>query len=367
MRSTTIVIWAMLSVWGLPLLLQAAADEASIPDLQSSFDAAVQSGDVETIRQQGEVLFERTNRLPPHQQLAGRVAYVLAEVSRLSGDTHNSPPWFDKCASNYGQVSAYAQQVDCLYRASIAYKAIGRYGTWRSRLQSAESVLEQAGATGTAVAANIFSELSESYRPNQFEVGAQATENRRRALKYASKARAALVASGDTQSFMFAMILAGEAIAYEDLEEYQAAYDSLEQAIRLCADMPEAAGLIDDLQRRFINLSIKTSKNSNPDRITVETLDGRRVELKIRKRARIRYPRTRNVSADYGFVRVIVSLDDNGGVAIVDVAESQPSPEFGEAVRKAVAKWTFTPVDETLPANILPFEYSISFTLERVR
>ena len=339
--------------------------DRSADELEMQLHTALSATNLDDAHQFGTSLYE-LSRSQNDAATAGKTAYVLASVENLRGRTDQVPIWFDRCANQYGLASAFAQQVDCLYRAALSYKSTNKLGTVRNRLRSAETVLEVAGEANSPIAEIIYAELAESYAPPQFETTASADEDRNRVLTYSKMAREILGANSQENSFLYAMLLAREAVALEDLHRFNEAETALLSAIAISQDFPEAQDLQTDLRRRLMVVSSRSSsKKINKNRYTVQMPDGRDVQLKVIKRSRVSYPEANGTAARYGLVRVLVQLDANGDVFDVSVIESLPNPAFGESVKKAMLKWAFVPMDDTKPEAILPFEYTMTFDLVR--
>jgi TonB family protein len=348
--------------FGLSLLAQ-----ADLAAMDAEFNAQIAANDIEAAHSVGEAYYQAANAQDDHET-AGRVAYTMASIASLREQGEEVPIWFDRCARHYEKLGADAQRVDCIHKAALSYKSLGKTGTTRDRLKSAERALEAANATDTIVAALIYADLAESYIPPQFEVRASAKADRERVLEYTKSARDILLANGQEQHFLYASLLAREATALEDLERFEEAMAPMEQAMQMLADKPEHESLYADLRRRYYKISASTPEDkSDRNKMIVEMEDGREVTLKIKRRTRVIYPRSDGLSSEYGIGRVLITLAPDGKVATVEIIESQPSPAFGEAVKKAVKKWTFTPEDETPPETIPPFPFGVSFDYVRSR
>lgn len=340
---------------------------ADLAAMDADFNAQLAANDIEAAHSVGEAYYHAADSQNEHET-AGRVAYTMASLASLRDQIEAVPAWFDRCARHYERLGSAAQQVDCIHKAALAYKSLGRTGTTRDRLKSAERALEAANATETIVAALIYTDLAESYIPPQFEIRASAKADRERVLKYTKSARDILLANGQEQHFLYASLLAREATALEDLERFEEAMVPMEQAMQMLADKPEHESLYADLRRRYYKFSAWTTEvKSDRNKMIVEMEDGREVTLKIKRRTRVVYPSSEGLSSEYGIGRVLITLAPDGKVATVEIIESQPSPAFGEAVKKAVKKWTFTPEDETPPETIPPFPFGVSFDYVRSR
>lgn len=352
----------VISVLGLALI--ARADLAA---LEADFNNQLAASDVETAHNVGTALYAAADAQDDHET-AGRVAYTMASVASLRDQKDDVPVWFDRCARHYKAFGAEAQQVDCIHKAALSYKSLGKTGTTRDRLKSAERVLEAASATNSIVAALIYAELAESYIPPQFEVGASANADRERVLEYTKSARTILSENEQEAHFLYTTLLAREATALEDLERFEEAMAPMAQAMEMLVDKPEHEVLYSDLRRRYYKISAASSEDeSGRNRITVEMQDGREVILKVKKRTRVVYPRKKNMSSEYGVGVVLITLDTNGDVASTEIVESEPTLEFGKAVQKAIERWSFTPQDDTPPESIPPFRYGVSFDYVRSR
>lgn len=350
--------------FALCLSLMARADLAT---LNTEFNNQLSANDIEAAHSAGSALYDAADSENAHDT-AGRVAYAMASIASLRNEEDAVPVWFDRCARHYKAMQSAAQQVDCIHKAALSYKSIGKPGTSRDRLKSAERALETANATDTIVAALIYADLAESYIPHQFEVGASADADRQRVLEYTQNARTILSAHDQEGHFLFATLLAREATALEDLQRFEDALAPMSRAMNLIADKPEHAELYADLRRRHAKMAAWVSdESSDPNRITVNLENGNEVTLKVKKRARVIYPRSDGMTSEYGLGRVLVTLGPDGDVAQIEVVESTPTPAFGEAVKKAIQKWSFTPEDDTRPETIPPFRYGISFDYERRR
>lgn len=340
---------------------------ADLERLATEFNNQLAANDVEAAHQVGLHYYAVSTSEDDHET-AGRVAYTMASLAALREDKEVVPVWFDRCADHYGALGAAAQEVDCIHKAALSYKSLNKPGTTRDRLKSAERVLKAANAEQTIVAALIYADLAESYIPPQFEVGASANADRERVLEYTQTARTILSDNGQEGHFLYASLLAREATALEDLERFEEAMAPLQQAIEMMADQPDQAELVADLRRRYAKISAWTGdKDGDPNLITVEMEDGREVQLKIKKRSRVVYPKTQHITSEYGLGTVLISLDSKGDVAEIEIINSEPTPEFGAAVEKAVRRWRFSPQDDTPPESIPPFSYGISFDIVRRR
>ena len=348
-------------------LFSLGSANADLTALEAEFNAQLAANDVEAANIAGQQFYAAADDQADHAT-AGRVAYSMASIAALREDTDDVPVWFDRCADHYKALAAAAQQVDCIHKAALSYKARGKFGTTRDRLKAAERALEATGASESIVAALVYADLAESYIPPQFEVGASADADRERVLDYTQSARTILAANGQDGHFLYASLLAREATAFEDLDRFEEAMPPMQKAIEMLADKPEHDQLLSDLRRRYAKISAWKSGDSN-DRgpFTVKLEDGRKVSLKVKKRTRVTYPRKRNMTSEYAIGTVLISLAPNGDVAEVEVVESEPTPDFGAAVAKAVKRWSFYPEDDTPPESIPPFQYSVTFDVVRSR
>nr|WP_156780761.1 energy transducer TonB [Hyphomonas sp. Mor2] len=340
---------------------------ADLAAMNTEFNDRLAENNVEAAHLAGLALYTAADADNDHD-VAGRVAYAMASIASLRDETPEVPVWFDRCARHYKALNFAAQHVDCIHKAALSYKAQGKPGTSRDRLKSAEGALEQANAAETIVAALIYADLAESYIPPQFETGASADADRQRVLDYTQSARAILAEHGQDGHFLYATLLAREATAFEDLKRFEDALPPMTKAMEMIANQPEHAELYADLRRRHAKMAAWISDESN-DRnlLTVEMEDGREVTLKIKRRTRVIYPRSEGMSSEYGLGRVLITLGPEGKVAHVDIVESTPTPAFGEAVKKAVERWSFTPEDDTPSESIPPFRFGISFDYVRRR
>lgn len=349
------------------VLHTALAAQADLSAMDAEFNSQLAANDVEASHNIGLEYYAAADDADDHAA-AGRVAYTMASIASLREQKADVPVWFDRCARHFKALGAAAQQVDCIHKAALSYKSLGKPGTTRDRLRSAERALEAANASDSIAAALIFADLAESYIPPQFEVGASADTDRQRVLTYTQNARAILSDHDQEDHFLYATLLAREATAFEDLERYEEAMPPMAEAMEMISDQPEHAKLYADLRRRYAKMSSWDShEKDDPNRLTVEMADGREVSLRIKKRTRVIYPKSDGMSSEYGLGRVLITLAPDGNVAEIDIVESEPTPAFGEAVKKAILKWSFTPLDETPPETIPPFRYGVSFDYERRR
>ncbi|MEM6556497.1 MAG: energy transducer TonB [Pseudomonadota bacterium] len=341
--------------------------KADLETLGTEFNNQIAANDIEAAHRVGLDYYAASTSEDDHET-AGRVAYTMASLAALREDKEAVPDWFDRCADHYGALGAAAQEVDCIHKAALSYKSLNKPGTTRHRLKSAERALKAANAEHTIVAALIYADLAESYIPPQFEVGASANADRERVLDYTHSARTILSDNGQEGHFLYATLLAREATALEDLERFEEAMPPLQQAIEMMADQPDQAELVADLRRRYAKISAWSGdQDGDPNLITVKMEDGREVQLKITRRSRVIYPKTQNMASEYGIGTVLISLDSKGDVAEIEIINSEPTPEFGAAVEKAVKRWRFSPQDDTPPESIPAFSYGISFDIVRRR
>ena len=348
-------------------LAQSASYSTQKADYESALNAALSANALDRADDAGRKLFE-LSRENDDAETAGRIAYTMASIAALNDSANEVPVWFDRCAEQYQQLGAPAQRVDCIHKAALSYRGLGRFGTAQSRLETAETVLADVGASRTSVAAMVFADLAESYTPLQFAVGARADADREKVLDYAKRAREIMQDQNQTETFFYAMLRAREAVALEDLNRFDEAVEALAEAVEIAAPHPEAADLLPDLRRRLAFLAAASAnENSGNDTVSVAGAGEREIPLSVKQTRRISYPRSNRTAAQYGLVRTRITLDERGKVADIDILESIPEPAFGEATEKAVKHWVFTPEDGTPPEEVPPFEYAVSFDLVRTR
>lgn len=159
-----------------------------------------------------------------------------------------------------------------------------------------------------------------------------------------------------------ALVLEGR--MYDGLAEDEAAREAYMRAREIYFAAGDAyVSQVEDIDLRMRTLRAEAGRGKSKP-FTAKTLDGREVDLKIKKRRNVRFPRLEgNLMVEAAKVDVLVTLGPDGDVAKIDVLKSSPDAVFGEAVKKAMLTWRFTATDETPADEILPFTYGMVFYL----
>ena len=220
----------------------------------------------------------------------------------------------------------------------------------------------------SAFAGRVYLSLAQETLPNKMDFDRAAQKERRKAADYAESAIIAMEASGLTQTADLPAAYFMRGMALEDAKDYTPAAEAYAKALALYRAYPNADAKELTTVRTRLGIARAAGQNSKArDKITVRDADGKRITLRIKRRAKIKSPKVdgnRRVDGARAIVRI--TLGPDAKPAQIDIVQSDPAPEFGEAMRQAMLTWSFEPEQEGLaPEQVPPFEYRMSFSIAR--
>lgn len=338
----------------------------SVPDLKNEVVAALGSGNADKAFDLADTLY-KTSKKAKNSSDAGYAAYVKAQIYDMKNKSLDAAKAYEQCGKEYKIASSAAQSLNCRYQSGMAYVSAGKSSTAIDVLKDAVKELEKIGQEKSALAANSYLVLSKISLPSKITNNHNATAKRKSAIAYADKAVTALKATGQdgTETHLSAMFL--KAVAFEDLEDYEPARDVYKNILTLAEDNADISGaFIKKVETRYSIAKSRTMKKEDRGFITVRNTSGGDVDLKIKKKRKVRTPRiNNNQMVDGASVKARITIDDDGKVIDIHVLESVPHEDFGKAFVEAVETWKFMPPKGVSGSNIEPFMYNMTFSVIR--
>ncbi len=296
---------------------------------------------------------------------AGAAAYSRAEILTAQKTHDEAVKAYELCEDHYRTVGAAAQSLQCAFKAATALQSAGRPGTGLDKLQAVANELEAIGQERSGFAVGVYLALAKATLPSEFVRQNGTRSKRRRVIGYTEDAMAALEAIGQTESDYYATALLQKAEALEHLKDYEAAKSTYEAFIELYQTLPNRSEeMLENAYYRYDIVRLENEGNSNT--LTVTGKDGEEIILTVQEKRKVRTPKLdgdKMVSGARANARI--TLDASGGVETIEILTSEPSPKYGEALRKGVKHWRFIPPEGVSAADIPPFEYRMVFYVTR--
>lgn len=347
--------------------------------LMTDFAAAQQPSDnVEALQtalrqNQTDLALELANRLyetsddKDDHPTAGFSAYVIAGLLEQKDEFVEAAKAYDDCSEHYNLSNSQAQSIQCKYRSGLAYLSGYQRGRAIDAFKSAANSLEAIGQDRSALASQVYLTLSTEVLPPKLDRGRGANRLRLSAVEYADKSMSAMAATGQDHTENHALALYAKGMALEDSETFEGSAQAYADAISIYSALPEhSAEILRNMRTRHSIASFGANDDDERDTIDVLHNSGQTVTLEIDKTRHVRNPRLHgNQMVDGAQVRAIISLAADGTVDQIEIVESIPSDDFGDAFKDAVSKWVFSSPDGMSSADIPPFEYSMIFYVKR--
>lgn len=332
----------------------------------SDIMAALNAGKTDEALSLATALYD-TSAKSKDEANAGYAAYAKAQIFDLKNMPLEAAEAYDDCADHYGKIGSAAQSLQCRYQSGLSFYAAGKTGTASDVLKSAAKELEKIGQDKSELAANVYLALAKSVLPSKLTRKQSATNKRKAVIEYVDKALLALDSVGQKQTQLYASGLFMKGIALEDSQKYEAAaavYKETVDLAKTASDIP--ADFKKKAATRHAIAKSHLSENKESDSFFTKDIDGNEVELRMKKKRKIKVPRlSNNTMVDGATVKAKITLEDDGRVAKIDIMESRPSAEYGEAFVKAVKTWTFIPPEGVSGTDIPPFNYNMTFSVYR--
>ena len=337
----------------------------SIEELDSDLKAALTKNDRTTAIVVSEKLFDLAHS-SGEMETAGRAAFAQASVFESLAQHSDAAEAYENCADSYEEAGSIAQSLQCKYMSGKAWLAGGKRGQGLKTLIATSEALKRIGQEKSMMAADVYLTLSKEALPSKLEK--RAHTKRRNVIEYAELSIAALTANGKDKSKLAGAAFFNKGMALEDDEAFKDAVMAYENALEIFRMLPGDNSQIVESAATRLSIAKAMSKGlkRRSNVISVDDAAGNSVELSIKRKRDVVVPRIdRNRVVDGARATVTISLDSDGSVKSVDITESYPNPEFGEALKKAVLTWKFTPPDGIAAENIPPFEYKSTFFVSR--
>jgi TonB family protein len=348
-------------------LLADLAAAQNVDDMTERLQAALKQNDTALALKISNDLYDVSDENEDHQS-AGFSAYVKAGLLEQESRHLEAAKAYDLCAKHYQKIESLAQSIQCQYKSALALLAGYKQGQAVDALKDTAKSLEKIGQDKSALAAQVYMTLSNEVLPVKTDHSRGANRNRLMAAEYARKSLLALKATGQDKSEDYVSASFMKALALEDAEEFEEAAESYIEAITLYKSLPNhSVDVLRNMQSRLSIAQFGVKGGSDDDTIDVDLLNGEEITLEIIKKKTVKIPRiNKNQMVDGARVRARIHLSDNGKVDHIEILESMPSDEFGDAFKKAVKKWQFLPPEEFAGETIPPFEYSMVFYVKRL-
>lgn len=359
--------YRLLLISGFTLLFWCApslADEAD--DLFARLQSELSGNDLDSALQTARRLEDLRLEQGEYED-AGAAAFTIGHIHGTKGDRQDAALAYDDCAAHYRDAGALPQALQCAFRAGAAYAEAGRHATAMQRYTDTINTLESADQHRTGFAASVYLARAKAVLPSKLRRLKGATQKRKAAISDAESAILALDMSGLRQSEHYAAALMLKGTAFEDLREYEAAIPVYKSLLDLYEETPALSrAQIPYILSRLSVVQHEASGGDSAKSVTVALPDGKEIDLAINRRDRVQMPRLhKNQLVDVASVSARIKLAADGSVADIEVLDSFPAPEFGEAFEKGVRTWTFIPPDGVSASDIPPFPYGMTFYVKR--
>lgn len=299
---------------------------------------------------------------------AGFAAYTKASIYDQNKESLKAAKAYDQCSNHYGRVNSLAQSIQCEYRSALSYISAYKPGNAVDALNSSASRLEDIGQGQSSLASQVYATLAQEMLPSKLDNTRYAKQKRLKSIEYSDKALLALEASGQSKTENFASILSLKGIAQDDSENYDAAIKSYEEAIEIYSALPNSSKeTLETIRSRLSIARFGLEKPKKKNSIEVIHKNGDVLNLKIKRKKSVKVPRVnKNQIVDGAKASVEIDLSETGAVRRVTVLKSEPSKEYGDALKKAVETWTFILPENISGTDIEPFEYGMIFYVKRL-
>lgn len=348
------------------LLLADFAAARNVDDMTAKLQVALKQGDASLALDIANDLYDISDKSDDYQS-AGFSAYVKASILEQRKDYLAAAKAYNQCGHHYSKISSAAQSIQCQYKSGLAYLAGHKKGQAIDALKSTARSLEKIGQDRSELASQVYLTLSTETRPTKLDRSRGATRKRLEAAEYANKSITALSAIGQDKSESYVSALFSKGLALEDAEKFEGAVESYEEAIALYSKIPDHSDeLLRNIRSRLSISSFEAQDSPKESSLDVSISNGETITLTIEKTSRVKHPRiNENQVVDGARVRAQIQLTEGGKVDRIDVLESMPNPEYGDAFKKAVKKWKFVPPEGISSEDVPPFEYTMIFYVKR--
>lgn len=311
-------------------------------------------------------LYETSDDESDHST-AGFSSYVIAGLLEQKNEFVAAARAYDDCSEHYDVSNSHAQSIQCKYKSGLAYLAGYQNGRAIDALKSASDSLEEIGQERSALASQIYLTLSTEILPPKLDQGRGANRLRLASVEYADKSLAALAATGQNGTENHALALYTKGLALEDSEQFEEAVQAYTEAVTVYRNLPNPSDdILRNMQSRLSITQSEAEDESEIDTVDVHDETGQVITLEIDKTRTVRTPRIHgNQMVDGARVQAVITLAEEGSVDKIEILESIPSEEFGEAFANAVKDWIFTPPDGVSSEDIPPFDYAMVFYVKR--
>jgi TonB family protein len=360
-------MWRIITLSIALSLLADFASAQNIDDMRVRLQDALQHNKTDLALEIASDLYEVSDGSNDHQT-AGFSAYVKAGLFEQNSDPLAAAKAYDECHKHYDEIDSAAQAIQCQYKSALAFLAGHKNGQAVDTLKSTAESLEKIGQEKSALASQVYLTLATETLPAKVDGSRGAKRKRLGAVEYADKSLLALTASGQSSSEDYVSALFTKGLALEDAEEFDAAVETYAKAIALYTSRPNHSDdVLRNMRSRHSIAKFGTEDDTETDTLVVHLDNGEDISLRIEKSKKVKYPRiNNNQMVDGARVRAKIQLSEGGDVDQIQILESMPSKEFGEAFKKAVRKWKFLPPEEYKAEDIPPFEYTMIFYVQRL-
>lgn len=293
-------------------------------------------------------------------EIAGYAAYVRGGIFDSENAFANAAEAYEACYEAYDAMGSAAQAIQCHYKSAQAYLSARQSGKAVSTFKKTANMLEDIGQEKSALASQVYLTLAEEVRPQKLERSPKARSQRRQAVTYATKAIAAMEGSGMTERAEFPAAYFLKGIALEDSQKFDEAIQAYEMAIELYEDSPNMSEEeLRTLRSRLNIVRADAGQLSNDNEMDVRDANGDMITLTYKKKKSVKIPRVNgNQVVDGSRALAKITLGEGGKVKDIEILESTPTADFGEAFTKAAKHWVFTPPEGVDPTTIPPFNFS---------
>jgi len=338
-----------------------------LDELTSDLQIALQENDGDRVLETATRLYALSNDRDNHQT-AGFAAFAKANVLEIQKDYLNAAKAYKNCSKHYRVIKSEAQSIQCHYKTAMTLLTGNRKGQAVDELKATAKKLEEINQGKSGIASQVYLTLANETLPGKLDRKRGANRNRLAAANYANLSLAALKAIGQSNSQSYASTLFLKGVALEDAEKFEEAIEAYEEALRVYESLPNISNdTLKNVKSRISIARFGAEDGKQSDTMDIQGIDGQTITLKINKRRNVTYPKVnKNQMVDGARVSAEITLTETGSVKHIKILESTPNKEFGEALEKAVKKWTFTPPEGVAPETIPPFEYNMVFYVKRL-
>lgn len=348
------------------ILMTSVAAAQGTNDRVEELQTALRQNQTDLALELAIALYETSDDENDHST-AGFSSYVVAGLLEQKNEFVAAARAYDDCSEHYDVSNSHAQSIQCKYKSGLAYLAGYQKGRAIDALKSASNNLEEIGQERSALASQIYLTLSTEILPPKLDQGRGANRLRLSSVEYADKSLAALAATGQNGTENHALALYTKGLALEDAESFEEAVQAYTEAVTVYSNLPDPSDdVLRNMQSRLSIAQFGADDESEANRVDVYDGTGQAITLKIDKTRNVRTPRIHgNQMVDGARVRAVITLAEEGAVDQIEILESIPSEEFGEAFENAVKEWVFTPPYGVSSEDLPPFEYSMVFYVKR--